>query len=85
MGPKPKGVAKKKKADESAAGEDSEFAQMEIEELRETVTMYRNQLNETTFKRNFLQLEMVFRACHDTLNTVVITFSIRMLFNNILI
>ena len=36
-----------------------EFDQMEIEELRETVSMFKNQLNDITFKRNFLQLEMV--------------------------
>lgn len=32
---------------------------MDIEELRETVGMYKNQLHDITFKRNFLQLEMV--------------------------
>lgn len=61
MGPKAKGKKKEKKKSEEGKGaaEDNEFDQMEIEELRETVAMYQNQLNDITFKRNFLQIEMV--------------------------
>lgn len=57
MGPKAK--PKKKKAEEPKADGDAELDHMEIEELRETVVMYRNQLRDITVKRNFLQLETV--------------------------
>ena len=62
MGPKAK--PKKKKAEEPKADEDAELDHMEIEELRETVVMYKNQLRDITVKRNFLQLETVCHSCY---------------------
>jgi hypothetical protein len=56
MGPKKKG-GKKDKVEEKE--EESEYATMDLEMLREVVPMLRQQLDKSMLDRNYVQLERV--------------------------
>ena len=50
----------KKKKDEEEKVEESEYASMDLEMLREVVPMLRQQLEKSMLDRNYVQLERVY-------------------------